>query len=277
MRPFFLYRRAALGSGGLDRRGLLREADGGVLFLDEIDQLGLDEQAIILHAVETGAFYPLGSDHEISVRFQLIAGANRDLATLTAQGAFRADLFARLNLWPIQLPALKDRREDIKANIEYELSRAERTLGVRVGFNKDAADTYLRFARNPATLWPGNFRDLSASIQRLCTLAVRGRITVAMVEEEISILNRQWHDASRDLDTQLLADYLGQMAQSVDLFDVPQLANVIRICKHSPTLSAAGRTLFAASRAEKTSKNDADRLRKYLGRFDLAWDDLKSN
>lgn len=269
-------RREALGSGGQTRRGLLREADGGVLFLDEIDQLGLDEQAIILHAVETGAFYPLGSDHEITVRFQLLAGANRDLSALTAQGAFRSDLFARLNLWTIQLPLLKDRREDLQANIEYELNRAERTLGTRVGFNKDAADTYLRFAKNPATQWPGNFRDLSASIQRLCTLASRGRITVAKVEEEISVLQKQWDDTSLNPDSQLLIAHLGQKARQVDPFDVPQLANVIRTCQQSPTLSAAGRSLFSASRAAKTSKNDADRLRKYLGRFELNWDDLRS-
>lgn len=275
MATLFGHRRGALGSGGQDRRGLLREADGGVLFLDEIDQLDLNEQAIILHAVETGAFYPLGSDHEITVRFQLIAGANRDLSALTAAGEFRADLFARLNLWTIRLPALKDRREDIQANIQFELARAERILGNRVGFNKDAADVYLRFAKNPASPWPGNFRDLGASIQRLCTLAPRGRITVAMVEAEITLLKSQWHDAASNEDDRLLADHLGSRSAHIDPFDVPQLANVIRTCQSNPSLSAAGRTLFAKSREEKASKNDADRLRKYLARFDLKWDDFR--
>ena len=275
MATLFGHRRGALGSGGQDRRGLLREADGGALFLDEIDQLGLDEQAIILHAVETGAFYPLGSDHEITVRFQLIAGANRDLYALTAAREFRTDLYARLNLWTIRLPALKDRREDIQANIQYELARAERILGNRVGFNKDAADVYLRFAKSPASPWPGNFRDLGASIQRLCTLAPRGRITVAMVEDEISLLKTQWHDAASNEDDRLLANHLGSKSDQIDPFDVPQLANVIRTCQNSPTLSAAGRALFAKSREEKASKNDADRLRKYLARFDLKWDDFR--
>lgn len=276
MATLFGHRRAALGSSGQDRRGLLREADGGILFLDEIDQLGLDEQAIILHAVETGSFYPLGSDHEITARFQLIAGANRDLAKLTAKEAFRADLFARLNLWTVALPTLRDRREDIQANIEHELNRAERSLGIRVGFNKDAADAYLRFARDPASEWYGNFRDLGASIMRLCTLAQRGRITVAMVEEEILDLQTQWRSSTDDADHQLISQYLGEATSQIDPFDVPQLANAIRVCGKSASLSAAGRSLFANSRREKTSKNDADRLRKYLDRFGLSWGQIGS-
>lgn len=274
MSALFGYRRAALGSGGQDRKGLLREADGGVLFLDEIDQLRLDDQATILHAVETGAFYPLGSDHEIKVNFQLLAGANRDLAKLVAEGKFRADLYSRLNLWTVSLPLLRERREDIQANIEYELGRAEKTLGDRVGFNKDASDAYLRFAKDPSTPWPGNFRDLGASIQRLCTLATRGRITVSMVEEEISVLKQQWRNAAQDPDQKLLSEYLGPNIDKVDPFDIPQLANVIRTCKSSLTLSEAGRKLFAASRVAKKSKNDADRLKKYLDRFGLDWNDI---
>jgi len=275
MATLFGHRRAALGSGGHDRRGLLREADGGILFLDEIDQLGLEEQAIILHAVETGTFYPLGSDHEITARFQLIAGANRDLSKLAANDQFRADLFARLNLWTIKLPTLGERREDIQANIEYELNRAERSLGNRVGFNKDASDAYLRFARNPASPWAGNFRDLGASIQRMCTFAMRGRITMAMVEDEIKTLEHQWRSASRDDDMQLVHEQIGAAAEQIDPFDMPQLANVIRVCTTSPSLSAAGRALFAKSRKEKASKNDADRLRKYLDRFGLSWGQLE--
>ena len=271
MSTLFGQRRAAVRSGGHERRGLLREADGGVLFLDEIDQLGLDEQAIILHAVETGAFYPLGSDHEVTVRFQLIAGANRDLAKLTAEGLFRADLLARLNLWSVTLPSLRDRREDMQANIEFELARAERALGGRFGFNKDAFDAYLRFARNPATLWSGNFRDLGASIQRLCTLAPRGRITMPMVEQECAELSAQWRNASANPDRRLVMDHVGDLVDKIDPFDIPQLAQVLRICAASPSLSAAGRSLFAASRAQKASKNDADRLRKYLDRFGLSW------
>ena len=132
----FGQRRSYLGQAGTERGGLLREADGGILFLDEIDELGWREQSVLLHAIETGRFYPLGSDHEISSRFQIIAGANRDLRALTAKGQFRKDLLARLDMWRFILPALRERREDIEANLKFELARAERALGIQVGFQR---------------------------------------------------------------------------------------------------------------------------------------------
>ncbi|WP_411891423.1 RNA repair transcriptional activator RtcR [Yoonia sp. SDW83-1] len=271
MSTLFGHRRQAIPGAGADRRGLLQEADGGVLFLDEIDELGLDEQAMILHAIETGKYFPLGSDYEVTSRFHLIAGAGRDLAAQVAKGRFRADLFARLNLWTFALPALRDRPEDIAPNLEYELARVEKLLGTQVSFNADAFTRYQRFATDPGTLWPGNFRDLSASVQRMCTLAPRGRITLAMVEDEITTLQSIWTQASRDPDMQLLTEHLGEAAQNIDEFDRVQLAAVIRVCQQSASISAAGRRLFAASRAAKSSRNDADRLRKYLDRFGLDW------
>ncbi|MEO9896707.1 MAG: RNA repair transcriptional activator RtcR [Paracoccaceae bacterium] len=271
MSTLFGHRRQAIPGAGADRRGLLQEADGGVLFLDELDELGLDEQAMILHAIETGKYFPLGSDYEVTSRFHLIAGAGQDLADLVATGQFRADLFARLNLWTFALPALRDRPEDIAPNLEHELTRMEKLLGTRVSFNADAFTRYQKFATDPGTLWQGNFRDLGASVQRMCTLAPRGRITLTMVEDEITTLERIWRDANRDPDLQILVDYLGTAANDVDEFDRVQLAAVIRVCQQSASLSAAGRRLFAASRAAKTSRNDADRLRKYLDKFGLDW------
>lgn len=271
MAALFGYRRGVLGGAGTERRGLLREADGGALFLDEVDELGRDEQAMILHAVETGRFLQIGSDLETSARFQLIASSNADLAARVAEGRFRADLYARLNLWSFRLPALRDRPEDIAPNIDHELARAERMLGARMGFNADAAARYRRFARDPGSAWSGNFRDLGASIQRLCALAPRGRITLAMVEEEIAGLGRQWVGVDPDADGALLAEVLGASEAELDLFDRAQLAAVIRVCRASASLSEAGRRLFAISLAERASRNDADRLRKYLDRFGLSW------
>src|SRR5204862_3777135 len=82
-----------------DRAGLLRSADGGVLFLDEIGELGLDEQAMLLRALEEKTFLPLGSDRETQSDFQLIAGTNRDLMAEVNRGLFREDLLCRINLW----------------------------------------------------------------------------------------------------------------------------------------------------------------------------------
>ncbi|QDL93053.1 AAA family ATPase [Paroceanicella profunda] len=271
MAALFGQRRGHTGVAGSERNGLLREADGGVLFLDEVDELGLGEQAVLLHAIESGRFYPLGSDHEVSSRFRILSGASRDLRALGAAGAFRPDLLARLGMWSFRLPPMRERREDIEPNLAFELARAERQLGTRVGFNTDARARYLTFASDPATAWPGNFRDFGASVRRLCTLAPRGRITRSMVEEEIATLVTDWGTATSDADQRLVRDLLGEAAGDVDPFDVVQLAHVLRICRQSPSLSAAGRSLFAASRSRKSTQNDADRLRKYLARFGLAW------
>ncbi|MFK7755079.1 MAG: RNA repair transcriptional activator RtcR [Sedimentitalea sp.] len=271
MSTLFGQRRSFTGQPGTERAGLLREADGGVLFLDEIDELGLDEQALLLHAIEAGRYYPLGSDAEVTSRFQVIAGATADLSVLASEGKFRLDLLSRLNLWTFRLPALRDRPEDLEANMRFELARAEKTLGLRVGFNVDAADAWLRFARAPGTLWPGNFRDFGGAILRLCTLAPRGRITRAQVDEEIATLERRWRKAGGDEDAKLVADHI---RHALDPFDTAQLAQVIRTCRTSKSISEAGRRLFAVSRQDRTSRNDADRLRKYLARFDLTWADI---
>jgi transcriptional regulatory protein RtcR len=96
-----------------DRPGLLKAADGGVLFLDEIGELGLDEQAMLSRAVEEKRFLPMGSDREAQSEFQLIAGSNRDLQAAADSGSFRDDLLARIDLWSFRLPGLRERREDI--------------------------------------------------------------------------------------------------------------------------------------------------------------------
>ena len=268
----FGMRRGAGGAQAGERTGLLREAEGGVLFLDEIDMLGLPEQAMLLNAVETGSFRPVGADRPVTCRFHVIAGSNRDLRAMAAAGTFRADLLARLDMWAFTLPPLRDRRADIEGNLAHELARAERLLGARLGFNADARAAFLRFARDPASDWPGNFRDFGASVLRLCTLAPRGRVTRALVEEEAARLRAAWAAARPDGDLALIAGLLGEeAAQEVDPFDRVQLAAVIRACRRAESLSAAGRALFSASRARRASVNDADRLRKYLARFGLDW------
>ncbi len=275
MSALFGHRKGAFTGAVAEREGLLRRANGGMLFLDEIGELGLDEQAMILRAVEEGRFLPVGADKEAASTFQLIAGTNRDLLAAVAAGKFRDDLFARLNLWTFDLPGLADRREDIAPNVDYELDRFAAAEDTRVTFNTEARARYLAFATGPGATWNGNFRDLSASITRMATLSPDGRIGRPAVEAEIIRLESLWGGANPNAGDDGLARILtsGQIDQ-LDPFDRAQLAEVVAVCRRSPSLSAAGRTLFAASRLRRKSTNDADRLRKYLARFDLAWDDL---
>ena len=266
-------RRSATGLPGSERPGFLREADGGLLFLDQIDSLPPEAQAALLQVLETGRYCPVGSEAEVSARFHLVASAGQTPGALVRDGRLRPDLGARLAQWTIALPPLRERREDIEAHLLDLVAACERRLGRKTGFNADALARYLRFACDPATPWPGNLRDLEASVQRMAVLAERGRVTLAMAEDEIATLTAQWAAMEADPDATLLAGILDD-ADRLDEFDRVQLAGVIRICRQSANLSAAGRRLFAESRNQKASRNDADRLRKYLARFGLGWDDL---
>ncbi len=267
MSTLFGHRRGAFTGAAHDREGLLRSADQGMLFLDEIGELGLDEQTLLLRALEEKQFLPMGADHEIASDFQLIAGSNRDLQIEVQNGNFREDLLARINLWTFKLPGLKERRADIEPNLDYELERYAGETGYRVTFNKEARQHYLRFALSSEAEWRANFRDLSASITRLATLTSSGRITVEQVNEEIERLRANWWDSTVVKDEALTA----LIPDEVDLFDQAQLQEVLRVCRNSRSLSGAGRRLFAVSREKKQNPNDADRLRKYLARFGLSW------
>lgn len=273
MSALFGHRKGAFTGAAADRAGLLRTADTGMLFLDEIGELGLDEQAMILRAIEDKRFLPVGADRETASDFQLIAGTNRDLAACVAAGTFRDDLYARLNLWTFALPGLAERREDIAPNLDYELDRHAEREGDRITFNKEARDRYLAFATSTDARWPGNFRDLAASVTRMATFSPTGRINVEGVSAEIARLQRLWRGGS-DAPDPLTALLSPEKLDALDPFDRVQLAHVVATCRSSRSLSEAGRTLFAASRRLRSSTNDADRLRKYLARFDLAWPDV---
>jgi transcriptional regulatory protein RtcR len=275
MSALFGHKKGAFTGASADRPGLLRAADGGMLFLDEIGELGLDEQAMILRAIEDKRFLPVGADREAQSDFKLIAGTNRDLATRVSEGAFREDLYARLNLWTFRLPGLAERREDIAPNLDYELDRHAQREGERVAFNREARTLYLNYATSPDAAWAGNFRDLAASVARMATFAPKGRIDAATVEREIRRLKTTWSGAAAssadDLDALLSPDALN----GLDPFDRVQLAHVVKVCRASRSLSEAGRSLFSASRQKRSTANDADRLRKYLARFELVWDRLR--
>ena len=217
----------------------------------------------------------MGADKEVESDFQLIAGTNRDLRSDVAAGRFREDLFARINLWTYDLPGLAQRPEDIEPNVDHLLAihAAENHRVVR--FNAEARAAYLRFAQSGEAIWSGNFRDLSASVTRLATLADGGRIPVALVEAEIGRLRWLWKRGgpvaagSGDVDLDALLGEEG--AAALDLFDRLQLEAVVRVCRQSRSLSDAGRQLFQASREQRSVVNDADRLRKYLAKLGLDW------
>jgi transcriptional regulatory protein RtcR len=271
MSALFGHVKGAYTGAGSDRKGFLAQADRGLIFLDEIGELGLDDQTLLLQAIEEKKFFPLGSDKEVTSDFQIICGTNRDLPEAVRQGRFRNDLLARINLWTFSLPSLRDRREDILPNIEYELLVRERESGIHCTFNKEALNQYLAFAQSPEALWTANFRDLNASVERMCTLAMGARINSIDVSSEIERLRTSWYAAEGSWAGGEMAKF-EPILSGLDEFDRIQLSGVLKLCGECASLAEAGRRLFAVSRQKKQGRqNDTDRLKKYLAKFGLDW------
>ena len=280
----FGYKKGAFTGAGSDHPGFLKEADGGILFLDEVGELPLETQARLLKAIEEKTYRPIGASTDEQSDFQLICGTNSKLSDAVAEGKFRRDLLARIDLWSFDLPGLVDRREDIEPNLDYELLKASKRTGKHIAFNKEARERFLAFALAPSTRWEGNFRDLNAMVTRMATLADGGRISLADVEEEIArhadvpcTTCARPDLGGTDKSAPDLTQYLGKgYGNRFDAFDLAQLSYVIGVCRESSTMAEAAKSLFAVSRKAKKSANDSDRLSKYLAKFDLKFKSLKA-
>ncbi len=279
MSALFGHSKGAFTGAASERAGLLREANNGLLFLDEIGELGLDEQAMLLRAIEDKTFMPLGSDKEVSSDFQLIAGTNQQLHSRVKAGQFREDLLARINLWTYELPSLKDRIEDLEPNLQFELQKIIKIVGYKVSFSQAALRQYLAFGHSKQALWRSNFRDLNASIWRMATLAEGGRINEDVVDVEIKRLQNDWQSyATETTHNDLIKQFLSAEAiAKIDIFDQAQLNTVLETCQKSRNLAEAGRVLFNVSRQNKASSNDSHRLKVYLQRFGLSFADIERN
>ena len=154
-------------TGAHDRRvGRFELANNGTLFLDEVSELPLDTQAKLLRVLQEREFEPVGSSKTQKVDVRVVAASNRDLAADSRIGRFRADLYYRLNVFPIDLPALRERREDIPLLATHFMQRAARKLGKRL----DRIDS-ASMQRLVDHSWPGNIRDLQNVIERAAILA----------------------------------------------------------------------------------------------------------
>ncbi len=154
-------------TGATDRRiGRFELADGGTLFLDEVSELPLETQAKLLRVLQEQEFEPVGSSRTQKVNVRVIAATNRDLAADSRGGRFRADLFYRLNVFPIELPPLRDRPEDIEALAVHFMRRMGRKMGKVL--TEIEPETLRALKAHP---WPGNIRDLQNTIERAAVLA----------------------------------------------------------------------------------------------------------
>lgn len=167
----FGYRRGAFTGASEPFSGVIRAAAGGTLFLDEIGEVTPDVQPKLLRFLESGEIHPLGEPRPISVDVRVLAATNADLEKLVSEGRFREDLFYRLNVVRLPVPALRERREEIPPIVQHYLekcSREAQKTGLRIA---DETMEYLILYR-----WPGNIRQLANEIRRMVTLAEPGAV-----------------------------------------------------------------------------------------------------
>jgi DNA-binding NtrC family response regulator len=162
-------------TGAVERRvGKFQEADQGTLFLDEVGELPLDIQVKLLRALQDGEIDPVGSKKPVKVDFRLISATNRDMIQLVKEGKFREDLYYRLNVFPVWVPPLHERREDIPELAQHFLARFAAEEGKRVdSLSADAVRLLMAYA------WPGNVRQLENAVFRAVVLADGPELTVA--------------------------------------------------------------------------------------------------
>jgi len=168
----FGHTRGAFTGAITSKKGRFALADGGTIFLDEIATISQPVQAKLLRVLQEREFEPLGSERTEKVDVRVIAATNRDLRQLVAEGRFQEDLYYRLNVIPIALPPLRERREDIPLLVEHFVRRFASTTGKRIdGVDKPVLDELTRYD------WPGNVRELENTIERAVVLASGPRLT----------------------------------------------------------------------------------------------------
>ena len=167
----FGVRKGAFTDAREDRAGMFEQAHGGTLFLDELGELPLDLQPKLLHALESNEVRPVGSPHPVQVDVRVVAATNRPLEDALKERRFRPDLYHRLNVVRLEVPPLRERREDIDGIVDQVLAGIGRRTGKKLGVSP-AAMTWLR-----TQSWPGNVRELVNALERAGTMTVRELLT----------------------------------------------------------------------------------------------------
>jgi two-component system, NtrC family, response regulator PilR len=177
----FGYTKGAFTGANENRRGLFQAAHGGTLFMDEIGNMNLAMQVKLYRVLQEGKVRPLGSTEEIDVDVRVIAATNKDLEKAIAAGEFREDLFYRLSVIPLHVPALRDRREDIPLLARHFLESFRNSMGKKIdGISPDA------MRRLESYDWPGNVRELENTIERAVALESGTEVSVAVLPDRVA-------------------------------------------------------------------------------------------
>lgn len=208
----FGHEKGAFTGALMQRKGRFEVADGGSLFLDEIGDISLELQPKLLRAVQEQEFERLGSARTIQVNVRMIAATHRDLAAMIREQEFREDLFYRFNVFPIEIPPLRERREDIPLLVHFFVSRLSRRMQKRIRSIQKIAMEALVNAD-----WPGNIRELENFIER-CVILTQGdelHVPHAHLRKSVSTVlspSSSFRQAERQVIIDALRDASGKIA-----------------------------------------------------------------
>ena len=181
----FGHRRGSFTGAIADHRGLFEEADGGVVFLDEVGELSVPAQAMLLRALSEGEIVPVGSSHAKQVDVRVIAATSRDLKPMVEAGTFRADLYYRLRYLHIHVPAVRERGDDWQIIAGYYLNRLSVQRATRKSFSADALKVMEDYH------WPGNVRELKSIVDMGFHLSAGDVIDSCDFAHELEVISRQ--------------------------------------------------------------------------------------
>ena len=208
----FGHEKGAFTGALIQKKGRLEVADGGTLFLDEIGDITLDLQPKLLRAVQEQEFERLGSTRTIHVDVRMIAATHRSLPDMVRNGSFREDLFYRLNVFPIEIPPLRERREDIPLQVNYFVSKIARRIGKQI--KSIPAESMELLTRNP---WRGNIRELANFMERAVILTRGDELEVPAAElapcrEMYANSGSSFHQAETDAIVTALKEASGRVS-----------------------------------------------------------------
>jgi two-component system response regulator PilR (NtrC family) len=174
----FGYVKGAFTGANQNKRGLFEMADGGTIFLDEIGEMSLAMQVKLLRVLQERLVRPVGGTDEIAIDVRVIAATNRDLDKQVAENAFREDLYYRLNVIPITVPPLRERREDVALLVQHFLKKYVSAAGKNiVSVNPQSLDALCHYE------WPGNVRQLENTVERAVALSTGEELQVELPAE----------------------------------------------------------------------------------------------
>ncbi|MGD1020977.1 MAG: sigma-54 dependent transcriptional regulator [Verrucomicrobiia bacterium] len=233
-------------TGALQRRiGMFEAAGGGTLFLDEIGEMPLGTQSKLLRAIQEREIRRVGGQETISINVRLVCATNRDLEREISRGAFREDLYYRINVVPITVPALRDRRDDIPQLVSHFAQRFARELNREVPqFTPSAMDLLLSYP------WPGNVRELEHAIERLLVTCDSNKIS----EEDLPFVISQAEQATAQITSRLTATTphvdLGEKLEFKDTgLDLPKVTEDLERRAIEEALRRTGGVITEAARA----------------------------